>query len=251
VNSAAMTPSVAEMIDADSVSRILKKLTILGEPLHESHIEQWADPVQLQNFYGPTECCVNCIGTELISEPKANASNVGSSLGALTWVVDQYDGRRLVSIGAVGEQWIQSPGIADGYLRDSETTAASFVTPPTCAKELGIASPDSGLYKAGDLVRYEGNGSLDYQVQVRGQRLELREIEHHLRRVTALEELRPAVDLVKPFDRPDLQLLTVFIAGHRCYTVGERCESGRYLKHCEAGLEHPSNGSAMCKHHSA
>ncbi len=82
---------------------------------------------------------------------------------------------------------IEGPILARGYLKDPEKTKAAFITNPAWLKNGGGNTPgrQGRLYKTGDLVRYDNAGNLVYvgrkdtQVKVRGQRVELGEIEHH------------------------------------------------------------------------
>lgn len=82
-----------------------------------------------------------------------------------------------VSPGTVGEAWVRGPSLAQGYWRDAAATAAAFVQ-----------SADTGTraYRTGDLVlrRLDGcmehRGRADFQVKIRGNRVDLTEIERHL-----------------------------------------------------------------------
>lgn len=86
-------------------------------------------------------------------------------------------------VGVVGELFIGGVGVAKGYWRDEQRTAARFIT-----------HPDTGerLYRTGDLARHlpdmtiELLGRVDFQVKVRGHRIELGEIEAALMRHTAV-----------------------------------------------------------------
>jgi amino acid adenylation domain-containing protein len=76
-----------------------------------------------------------------------------------------------------GDLYIGGIGVARGYWRDAERTAASFIVHPETGER---------LYRTGDLARYHPDGTLeflgrrDFQVKVRGHRIELGEIEHAL-----------------------------------------------------------------------
>jgi acyl-CoA synthetase (AMP-forming)/AMP-acid ligase II len=118
------------------------------------------------------------------------ASDIGQGLGALIWIseVDQPD--KLASIGAVGELLLKGPTLAQGYFKDPTKTTESFIIDPIWTR--AEAKPDCDtsrrVYRTGDLVRYGLNGSIEFvgrrdrQVKLRGQRIELAEIELHLRR---------------------------------------------------------------------
>jgi acyl-coenzyme A synthetase/AMP-(fatty) acid ligase len=96
---------------------------------------------------------------------------------------------RLAAIGAVGELLIEGPTVSRGYFEDSDKTAAAYIQNPSWLLQ---GPPDfpgrpGTLYKTGDLLRYNSDGSLDFlgrkdgMVKLRGQRIELAEVEYHIR----------------------------------------------------------------------
>ncbi|ENI04720.1 hypothetical protein COCC4DRAFT_40817 [Bipolaris maydis ATCC 48331] len=164
----------------------LKTLVLGGEKVNASDCEIWSDRVQLINAYGPTECCVSCVANPdmkgLDPEP------IGNSVASVSWVVNPDDHNRLAPLGAVGELLVEGPNLARGYLNDAKKTETAFINePPWLLRgSEGYSGRRGRLYKTGDLVHYTADGSLVYvgrkdnQVKVRGQRIELAEIEHHL-----------------------------------------------------------------------
>jgi aryl carrier-like protein len=147
-------------------------------------IETWADHVNLINMYGPAECTIYCIGK---AEIKSNdqCSTIGKGVGALVWITDPEDSNCLTPIGGLGELLIEGPNVARGYLDEVQTKSA-FIEDPTWAKPTGLASPRR-FYKTGDLAYYNTDGSIgfvgrnDGQTKLRGQRLEVGEVEYQLR----------------------------------------------------------------------
>ncbi|HWZ12245.1 MAG TPA: amino acid adenylation domain-containing protein [Acidobacteriaceae bacterium] len=126
---------------------------------------------RLWNMYGPTETTiwssVNEIksGSEiLIGPPLANTQ---------FYVLDSSRGP--VPAGVTGELFIAGEGVARGYYKRPELTAASFTADPF--------RPGSRMYKTGDLVRQHEDGRIqylrraDHQIKLRGFRIELEEIE--------------------------------------------------------------------------
>lgn len=108
-------------------------------------------------------------------------------------------------IGAVGELLIEGPLVAGGYLNDPTRTAAVFLAqPPSWLASFGPPPPRSRFYKTGDLARYGPNGALlfhgrkDTQVKLRGQRIELGEVEYRLHQALPDPASSVAVELVHP-----------------------------------------------------
>lgn len=121
-------------------------------------------------------------------------------------------------VGSVGELIIEGPTVARGYLNDEAKTAKAFISDPAWASVL--ASHDttfatSRMYKSGDLVRYNSDGSVSYigrkdtQIKLNGQRIELGEIEFHVSQKFP-PNVQSAVDLVAPSNRA--KALVVFFA---------------------------------------
>src|SRR6185295_5648668 len=96
-----------------------------------------------------------------------------------------------VPAGVPGDVYIGGPNVSRGYLGWPERTAASFL-PDTFAEELGYG-PGQRLYRQGDRGRYLPDGTVeclgrsDFQVKVRGYRIEPGEIEAALARHPAVE----------------------------------------------------------------
>ncbi|KAK0761698.1 LOW QUALITY PROTEIN: hypothetical protein N5P37_005680 [Trichoderma harzianum] len=111
--------------------------------------------------------------------------NVFNTLAWVTWIVDPDNHDVLVPPGCVGELLLEGPCVGLGYLNEPGKTAAVFIDDPLW---LVKGTPDhvgrrGRLYKTGDLVQYTENGFLtflgrkDMQVKIRGQRVELGELE--------------------------------------------------------------------------
>ncbi|KAL0940675.1 peptide synthetase [Colletotrichum truncatum] len=185
-NMAHMTPSVARVLDADIIPS-LEVLGLGGEAVSAGDASTWSKTTSVIIAYGPSECTVGCT----INNNVKASTNIGKGVGGLTWIVDPDDHERLMPVGAVGELLIEGPVVGLGYLNDKAKTDEVFIEDPSWLVAGG--GPARGrhgrLYKTGDLVRYDpdGTGSIafvgrkDQQVKLRGQRIELAEVEHHLR----------------------------------------------------------------------
>ncbi|KAM3536753.1 hypothetical protein ARSEF1564_010324, partial [Beauveria bassiana] len=98
-------------------------------------------------------------------------------------------------LGCAGELLLEGPLVGQGYLNDQEKTAAAFIDDPAWLVRGGSGVPGrrGRLYKTGDLVYYNPDGTLqfvgrkDAQVKINGQRVELGEIAHYVQRCLAVE----------------------------------------------------------------
>jgi amino acid adenylation domain-containing protein/non-ribosomal peptide synthase protein (TIGR01720 family) len=183
-NMASLTPSVARMLNADALPG-LRVLEFAGEPMLPADVEKWADRVVLVNAYGNAECSVYSIMRCPVRRD-IPVNNIGYPVACVAWIVDETDPKILLPPGQTGELVLEGPGIGRGYLHNAAMTAASFIIdPPWLATFRNTTG--TRLYKTGDLARYEQDGSLlclgrkDTQTKIRGQRVELSEVEWHIR----------------------------------------------------------------------
>ncbi|KAI9826788.1 MAG: hypothetical protein M1819_007259 [Sarea resinae] len=209
------TPTVVRLLNPDEIPT-LRTLLLGGEALGQDNLDAWANRVHLISGYGPTECCVFCVYTPM-SGTRYRAEVIGRAIGSLLWVVNPTDHHRLTPIGSVGELVIQGPLLGRGYLNDKNKTDISFITSPAWLESYPGVSHSVRLYKTGDLVRYNSNGTLsfvgrkDTQVKVNGQRIELGEIEHHIKAHLS-EAIHIAVDAIAPTTDSQRQILTAFLS---------------------------------------
>ncbi|KAF2667089.1 nonribosomal siderophore peptide synthase Sid2 [Microthyrium microscopicum] len=199
ITMANLTPSIARILDDDVISQ-LHSLGLGGEAVSPRDVSLWGKSTRIVIGYGPSECTVGCTINSSADTGK-DYVNIGQPTGACLWLADPDDAELLVPIGAVGELLVEGPVVGQGYLNDPEKTAASFIPPPIWLHNSDqSADPRPGpLYRTGDLVRYDpdGSGALifvgrkDTQVKIRGQRVELGEVEHHIR-----QYLGPGFDIV-------------------------------------------------------
>jgi amino acid adenylation domain-containing protein len=180
VNIAFLTPSVIRLFEPDECPG-LNTVSVGGEPIGEDIVSRWIPKVDWKDVYGPTECAMICSVGQTKNQSRFKNS-MGRAVGSLFWVVEPEDHNRLVPLGCIGELLVQGHILARGYLNDEEKTLKAFVGG---VPWLLPDTPDR-LYKTGDLVRYDPDGTLIYfgrkdtQVKHRGQRIELGEIEHFL-----------------------------------------------------------------------
>lgn len=208
-----MVSTIAQTFYPEDVPS-LKTLVLGGEPLRADIHARWASRVNLFNDYGPAECSILAVMTPSTSETPP--SMIGKGHGGRTWVVDKDDHDRLLPVGCVGELLIEGPILARGYLNDPKKTADSYINDPLWASSLDTLNLSSRFYKTGDLVRYAEDGNLiclgrkDTQIKIRGLRVELGEIEHHVK-ISPLKTYKQAVEKVLLGDDVDKAALAAFV----------------------------------------
>ena len=200
VNLMDITPTVASFLEPSEVPK-LKGLVLGGEALTKKVVEMWSGNVSLYGMYGPSECSVNCAFNGDI-EPSGEVTNLGRAIGSVSWVVDPSDYNQLVPIGCTGELLVEGPILARCYLNDPEKTSKSFIENPAWLSGVKDSSgPTRRMYRTGDLVRYNSDGTMTYlgrkdtQVKLNGQRIEVGEIEHHVKR-NLPSQAQSAVELI-------------------------------------------------------
>jgi amino acid adenylation domain-containing protein len=186
VNFLTLTPTVAALLRPEQVPNI-RAMALGGEALTREVLEVWGGVVPMHNLYGPSECSIFATG-RLHVDKQGDVSNLGTSIGSVRWVVDPKDHNRLVPVGCAGELLIEGPILGRGYLNKPVETAKAFIEMPSWAPTdpYHAERGPRRMYKTGDLVRYNSDGSLIYlarkdtQVKLYGQRIELGEIEYHV-----------------------------------------------------------------------
>lgn len=211
-NWATFTPSFLRSIKPEDVPDI-KTVTLAGEPVQEDNLKTWAPRINLVNMYGSSEASV-CVTGDFTG--RVGRSTIGRAVGSVSWIADVADHNRLAPVGAIGELLIEGPVLAREYIHQPEKTAAAFISNPPWLADIRRGSP-TRVYKTGDLVRYGSDGRLnlvgrkDMQVKLRGQRIEIEEVEFHLRQALP-RGVEAAVGLVRPADQPDKPFLATFAA---------------------------------------
>ncbi|MFN8769350.1 MAG: amino acid adenylation domain-containing protein [Neisseriaceae bacterium] len=170
----------------------LETLIIAGDTVDISILNYYSNKgIDVINAYGPTEATV-CISLNHFKNGDLN-TNIGKPLpNIMAYVLDKN--KNLLPAGVIGELYVNSVGLARGYLNSPEITEENFIN----NKFSNIENQQIGnrLYKTGDLVRYLPDGSLEYigrndnQVKINGYRIELGEIEKAL---FACPDIRQAV----------------------------------------------------------
>ncbi|MBR4514792.1 MAG: amino acid adenylation domain-containing protein [Lachnospiraceae bacterium] len=178
-----ITTQIAKLFIREIKESSLKVLVTGGEKLGQ--IEGHGN-YKITDTYGPTEACVYVTSIDL--EEKIDSSSVGYLLSNMkAYVLDRE--QRRVPVGAVGELYLAGPQLADGYLNREDETARAFLTNPfEDNKEYGT------FYATGDVARFLTDGTLDIigrrdgQVKIRGNRVELSEVEAWIRKIDGVRD---------------------------------------------------------------
>nr|WP_245673041.1 non-ribosomal peptide synthetase [Nocardia lijiangensis] len=176
-----ITPGALESVDATGLDD-LRVVVVAGEKFGPELVARWADGTrEFYNGYGPTEATI--LATSTAPMHPDEPITIGSAIpGVGAFVLDTR--LRPVPAGVVGELYLSGPALAQGYLNRPGLSAERFVASPFGAEtgQLG-----SRLYRTGDLVRrseidgtIEYLGRSDFQVKIRGLRIELGEIDNAL-----------------------------------------------------------------------
>jgi non-ribosomal peptide synthetase component F len=171
----------------------MKCIVMTGEPLYPADVKRWldvfGDRIRLFNIYGTTETSLSKFVYEIKPEDVDRPSiPVGKPIDGSTGMVIDSRGE-LCGLGAVGEIYIRTPYRSHGYYLAPELTREVFIQNPFSDDPTDIVhkTGDYGrLLKGGDL---EHLGRRDQQVQIRGVRVELGEIENLLRAHEAVADV--------------------------------------------------------------
>ncbi|KAI0596891.1 hypothetical protein F4775DRAFT_603074 [Biscogniauxia sp. FL1348] len=214
-NWAAMTPSVARLLSPDAIPE-MKTFLIGGEAITTDILETWAGKVNLLQGYGPCECTPVALVSATPMSIETDPHDIGIPLpGVSSWVVDPDDRETLAPLGAVGELLIEGPTVGSGYIDDFDRNDAFITDAP--AWRHAFPGTSQRMYMTGDLVRWSNQGTLlfvgrkDTQVKLHGQRLELADIEHHLKAAMA-KPSDLAVELITSEDDSSTPIIAAFIA---------------------------------------
>lgn len=187
VTVATLSPSYLNKLNRADMATIKTLITagespILKDVLHYSSIKDYF------NAYGPTEAsvCSTCYGVK----PNGIKTSIPiGKPGANTYIYILDENLNPMPVGTVGQICIGGVGVTKGYLNKPELTEKAFVENPFNDKK------GDKLYLTGDLGRwlFDGNieflGRTDGQIKVRGYRIEVGEIEFHIKNHPAVEDV--------------------------------------------------------------
>ncbi|KAL4930458.1 putative nonribosomal peptide synthase [Aspergillus undulatus] len=176
-----MTSSMARTLDPSKLTS-MKTLNLAGEAVNQSDLSHWAPHLTLCGMYGQSESA----STLLVGRLKG--SGVGEATTGACWIVDTEDPGRLVPIGVEGELMIESTALGSGYLNNPEESAKCFMEAPRWLQALRSQGHKTRCLLTGDIAQYQDSsgtirivGRKGTTAKIRGQRVELGEVESQLR----------------------------------------------------------------------
>ncbi|MDO3410500.1 amino acid adenylation domain-containing protein [Saccharibacillus sp. CPCC 101409] len=217
----------AERPDIRRKLESLKWISVGGEAVTPDLVHKYRATglkAGLENVYGPTECSIWVSHYPLSRYEGTGKVPIGRPLNEARWyVVDSRD--RLQPVGIPGELCLSGPGLARGYLNLDEQTASKFAANPFFAEGTD-AEHFRRMYRTGDLVKWRPDGTIEYldridfQVKLRGMRIELGEVEN------ALCDYAGIVQAVVLPDRKDAAASSLY-----AYYLADREIDAGLLKH--------------------
>jgi amino acid adenylation domain-containing protein len=215
ITTACFVPSMLQVfLDEPKLSDCvsLRRVTTGGEALSLELQERFFSRLQasLHNGYGPTEATITATFWTCGRDGSRRSVPIGRPIAnTITYVLDRH--LQPVPIGVPGELYIGGLGLARGYLGRPGLTAERFVPDPF------DDTAGARLYRTGDRARYSADGTLEFlgrldeQVKLRGNRVELGEVEAVLRQHPAVRE---SVALARE-DRPGERRLVAYVVPHQ------------------------------------
>ncbi len=202
----------------------LRFLVASGEALPTALFEQVQAQMPhatLYNLYGTSEVW-DATWYDPQESPGTERTNSTMPIGkpldnVQTYILDAQ--QQPVPIGVTGELYVGGAGLATGYHNRPDLTQARFVTVDQLQITEPTTSPGPRLYKTGDLARYQPDGNIefmgraDFQVKLRGLRIELEEIEAQLLQHPAVRE---AVVVLHPPAASEQRLVAYLTGAAAC-----------------------------------
>ncbi|KAJ6783795.1 hypothetical protein PWT90_02911 [Aphanocladium album] len=200
-----LTPSLARLTHPDTVPGLCRGVFITGgEQLKQEILDAWGSKAVIYNAYGPTEATIGVTTYQRVPQ-NGRPSNIGKQFRNVGSYVFHKDTEIPVLRGAVGELCVSGKLVGKGYLNRPQLTEEKFPS----LKHFG-----ERIYRTGDLVRILHDGCLEFlgraddQVKLRGQRLELGEVDHVIR---SLKNIHDVTTLVTKHTSSGKDVLVSFI----------------------------------------
>ncbi|KAH7078060.1 hypothetical protein BKA63DRAFT_410193 [Paraphoma chrysanthemicola] len=205
-----LTPSLAQLVHPESVPSLCKGVFITGgESLKQEILDVWGPKAVIYNGYGPTEATIGCTMYPRVPG-NGKPSNIGWQFDNVGTMVLKPGSDVPVLRGGVGELCVSGKLVGKGYLNRQDLTKKSFPY---------LERFQERVYRTGDLVRvlhdgtFEFLGRADDQVKLRGQRLEIGEINSVIRQSD--QQITDVATLVLKHPQQQKEQLVSFVVHSR------------------------------------
>ncbi|QJB38137.1 amino acid adenylation domain-containing protein [Chitinophaga oryzae] len=158
----------------------LRHVVCSGEELPAAMVAQFREllpGVRIHNLYGPTEASIDVTAIDVTEASLDQGVSIGRPV-ANTQIYIVNPAMQLQPAGVAGELVIGGIQVARGYLDLPEQTASRFMPDPFKAGQRIYRTGDSARWLPDGTIQYLGR--MDHQVKIRGNRIELGEVEQVL-----------------------------------------------------------------------
>lgn len=239
-----LVPSLLQVILDTKVDlqRRLQRLrlwSVCGEKLTQELYRRFYERLPqavLLNQYGASEVNdVTCFDTHQQRVDRAGVPIGRPINNTQVYLLDKY--LQPVPVGVPGEVYVGSPGLARGYFNRPDLTAERFIPNPFSQE------PGGRMYRMGDIARFLPDGQIeyigrrDYQVKIRGIRVELEGIEAILR---SHPNVRQAAVMVREDVPGNMQLVAYVVPVQKGLPTWSAGELRRFLQERLPGQMVPS-----------
>ncbi len=192
---------LTKMVTKHGRFNYLKTIFLAGEALYGSDVAGWYNAngkkTELINLYGPSETTLAKLFYRVKDLPmeKNSVIPLGNPISnTAAMIIHEGD---LCEVDEIGEIYIKTPFRSKGYFKNGELTAEKFVQNPLHDEYVDI------VYKTGDLGKFNSHrellfvGRKDNQIKIRGNRVELSEVEETIRGYKGIGEV-----VIQALNRP-------------------------------------------------
>ncbi|KAI8936771.1 hypothetical protein NX059_006018 [Plenodomus lindquistii] len=201
-----LTPSLAQILHPDDVPSLCKGVFITGgESLKQEILDVWGPKAVIYNGYGPTEATIGCTMYPRVPT-NGKPSNIGCQFDNVGSLVLKPGTDEPILRGGIGELCVTGKLVGKGYLNRPDLTSEKFPY---------LERHEERVYRTGDLVRILHDGTFDFlgraddQVKLRGQRLEVGEINSVIRQSSS--EIADVATLVLKHPKQQKEQLVSFL----------------------------------------
>ncbi|XPT02543.1 hypothetical protein M3J09_011657 [Ascochyta lentis] len=208
-NTVLLTPTVVRLLSPSDVP-CLKTLISGGERVTQDIVRLWSGILDLVIVYGPAETTVACVAKKALPAVDSD-TRVGFPLNSRVWIALLDNPNKLAPVGVIGELVVEGPGIARNYINNHLDSANLFYDALPWAKDWDTSMKSIGrCYRTGDMAHFADDGEIifigrrDRQIKLRGQRIELEDVEIRLQQHNQLPGAHIILEVLDVHSHDDL-----------------------------------------------